>query len=586
MFALYSVASGGVAIWSETQSLTFTDGVFSAYLGAVTSLPGSVDFNTDNLFLGINVNSDGEMTPRVRLAAVPQAFNAEKVSGLTVTNTTGTLTIPNSRTVSFGHNFTTSGANPLTFTTTGTTNATIPLGTVTLADLASSQTFTNKTWQGNTVGAIYGGTGQTSYATGDLIYASATNVLAKRAIGSTGQCLVVAGGVPVWGSCGSATLQSAYDLGPTVNVAATDIQFDLTLDGGIDTNFIVTIAGGSAGQFRVSTTAGQFYVEQGSVTSTMPLTVSAAASISGTLTLAGSPSIATASGNLTLQPAGTGTAANVQIGAGGAGSATPDLLVVDAKSTTGDPTAVDGAIYYNKNSRKFRCAQDGVWFDCISYPVVSSAERDAESWMPLNNTATALSTLYGGTITASGTGAANATTDGMFVSYTTAAVINSAAGVEGNTSGRFRADWRPRMSMILRTGASIANQRIWAGFSNSATTTDVPTLASRQVGFRYSTTAGDTTWRCFSTDSVGVSAASDTGITVTANTTYILDLDWSVSGTLVCRARTLTGNPGTVTVTTNLDNAGTTELRPRIRMTNTTAAATVFSIGNVAFDYR
>lgn len=140
--------------------------------------------------------------------------------------------------------------------------------------------------------------------------------------------------------------------------------------------------------------------------------------------------------------------------------------------------------------------------------------------------------------------------------------------------------------MILRTGASIANQRIWAGFSNSATTTDVPTLASRQVGFRYSTTAGDTTWRCFSTDSVGVSAASDTGITVTANTTYILDLDWSVSGTLVCRARTLTGNPGTVTVTTNLDNAGTTELRPRIRMTNTTAAATVFSIGNVAFDYR
>ena len=55
--------------------------------------------------------------------------------------------------------------------------------------------------------------------------------------------------------------------------------------------------------------------------------------------------IATASGNLTLQPAGTGTTANVQIGAGGSGSTTPDLLVLDAKSTAGDPTGTNGAMY-------------------------------------------------------------------------------------------------------------------------------------------------------------------------------------------------------------------------------------------------
>jgi len=43
-----------------------------------------------------------------------------------------------------------------------------------------------------------GGTNQTAYTTGDLLYASASNTLAKRAIGTSGQVLTVAGGVPTW----------------------------------------------------------------------------------------------------------------------------------------------------------------------------------------------------------------------------------------------------------------------------------------------------------------------------------------------------------------------------------------------------
>lgn len=46
--------------------------------------------------------------------------------------------------------------------------------------------------------ATTGYTGQTTYATGDTLYASATNTLAKRAIGTTGQFYRVTGGVPVW----------------------------------------------------------------------------------------------------------------------------------------------------------------------------------------------------------------------------------------------------------------------------------------------------------------------------------------------------------------------------------------------------
>lgn len=48
------------------------------------------------------------------------------------------------------------------------------------------------------VSATNGGTAQTTYATGDLLYASASNTLAKRAIGTTGQVLTVSGGVPTW----------------------------------------------------------------------------------------------------------------------------------------------------------------------------------------------------------------------------------------------------------------------------------------------------------------------------------------------------------------------------------------------------
>ncbi len=43
-----------------------------------------------------------------------------------------------------------------------------------------------------------GGTNQSTYATGDLLYASGVNTLAKRTIGSSSQVLTVTGGVPAW----------------------------------------------------------------------------------------------------------------------------------------------------------------------------------------------------------------------------------------------------------------------------------------------------------------------------------------------------------------------------------------------------
>lgn len=77
----------------------------------------------------------------------------------------------------------------------------------------TSQTLTNKTlstgstWQGNVVGAAYGGTGQSSYTVGDLLYASGTTALSKLAGVATGNVLL-SGGVataPSWGKVGLTT---------------------------------------------------------------------------------------------------------------------------------------------------------------------------------------------------------------------------------------------------------------------------------------------------------------------------------------------------------------------------------------------
>lgn len=135
-----------------------------------------------------------------------------------------------SNTLTLGGNLATSGAFASTFTMTGATNVTFPtsgtlmvgsnnLSEITNAATARSNlglaigtnvqawsaildsvtagtylgstsittlgTITSGTWNGSTIGAIYGGTGINTYAQGDLLYASATNTLAKLSKSTT-----------------------------------------------------------------------------------------------------------------------------------------------------------------------------------------------------------------------------------------------------------------------------------------------------------------------------------------------------------------------------------------------------------------
>jgi hypothetical protein len=60
-------------------------------------------------------------------------------------------------------------------------------------------TVTTGTWSANTLIESVGGTNQTSYTKGDILYASANNTLSKLAAGNTGQSLQInSSGIPVW----------------------------------------------------------------------------------------------------------------------------------------------------------------------------------------------------------------------------------------------------------------------------------------------------------------------------------------------------------------------------------------------------
>ncbi len=75
-----------------------------------------------------------------------------------------------------------------------------------------------------------------------------------------------------------------------------------------------------------------------------------------------------ASGNiLQLQKNGTDafTLANDGIVTIGASNTTGTLFVLDTKTDAGDPTGINGGMYYNSSTGKIRCYQNSAWTDCI-----------------------------------------------------------------------------------------------------------------------------------------------------------------------------------------------------------------------------
>ena len=74
-FSLYTQASGGSAVWSETMDLSLDGGLYSVILGTTTTLEDSL-FEGGNLYLGVQVEDNNEFDPRTQVVSVPFAFRA------------------------------------------------------------------------------------------------------------------------------------------------------------------------------------------------------------------------------------------------------------------------------------------------------------------------------------------------------------------------------------------------------------------------------------------------------------------------------------------------------------------------------
>lgn len=255
-FALYDAATVGTKLWPAgvptNNTVTVTNGVFNASVGVSDAL--TYDFSAnDTVYLNVGVSSSNvacdnvaveNLTPRQRVDATAYARVAADVYGTALRTSstrtqvgagTGQATPIWTRFDNQNTPVTIGGACPAgavngdvwynsnigkvlncnTNTSTiqvlsSISNAffdiagpTTAVKTFTFPD-ASATVLTSA----NAVTAAQGGTGQTTYAVGDLLYASAASVLSKLADIATGNALI-SGGVGVAPSWGKINLAAA-----------------------------------------------------------------------------------------------------------------------------------------------------------------------------------------------------------------------------------------------------------------------------------------------------------------------------------------------------------------------------------------
>ncbi|KKK91613.1 hypothetical protein LCGC14_2711180, partial [marine sediment metagenome] len=180
-------------------------------------------------------------------------------------------------------------------------------------------------WVGNTITEVFGGTAQTTYAIGDILFASAPNTLSKLPKGSAGQVLTMGSPLlPSWAA--NAGLQNLFDefTGDTGSIVADDTNQKLIIAGGtgistviagspvtltitndspnVDQNIWLNIDADSGGPVAADTTSDTFTITGGTLITTSisgdAVTINWAASLNDlsdvTITGgAGSPSLPT-----------------------------------------------------------------------------------------------------------------------------------------------------------------------------------------------------------------------------------------------------------------------------------------------------
>ena len=275
--------------------------------------------------------------------------------------TSGTTTIRNDLSVASGKVFKVDGTSVLSGSTLGSG--------VTASSLTSVGTLSSGTWSATTIAADKGGTGQTSFAIGDILYASTTSAISKLADVATGSALI-SGGVstaPSWGKISLTThvdgVLAGTNGGTGVNNSTKTITLgdNLTTSGAYPITFTATALTSVTLPVTgtIATTSNKLS-DFASTTSAELITVISDETGSGYLVFATSPSLTTpnigAATGSTLSLTGT----TVTMSSATVGAPTDDIYFKVERGTS-----TDVSLRWNETLDQWEFTNDGSTFTGI-----------------------------------------------------------------------------------------------------------------------------------------------------------------------------------------------------------------------------
>jgi hypothetical protein len=423
----------------------------------------------------------------VTIADTTGDITGGKYNGLTISTTTGTLTVANGKTLTASNTITLAGTDGTTMTFPGTSAS--------VARTDSAQTFTGvQTFSSSpiisaltadklvftdaskalvssgSVGTDQGGTGQTTYTAGDMVYYATGTAMTKLGIGTTNYVLTSSGSAPQWSAPASVVIGTATNI---QGGAAGSVPYQ---SGASTTTFLGIGSAAQVLQVNSSGTAPEWVSSTGTgsvVRATSPTLVTPALGTPSTINLANATNLPL--GSITGLGTGVATALAINVGSGGAfvpttGSGASGTWSISVTGSAASATTSTNLAGGAANQIAYQTGSDTTAF--IAAPTTSN------TFLKWNGSALGWDTVSGGgggtttnpvTFNNTGGGASSGTTfDGssaVTISYNT-------IGAPSTTGGGASGNWN-----INITGSAAS-----ATTATSATSATTATTATNIAG--------------------------------------------------------------------------------------------------------